>query len=165
MISTAEYVTENLSCISKGSEIILKTTSGKETFFQVRKVFPGGIDSDFSQNLWNIPGTYTPQTRAQVYRFDKKDGIFRDIFLSASDNLDHLCLEPEQIRQFVTEYSHWLHPGGIATLVLLRSKNNSDYSVAWIDETCLGLRLRRFNFSLKSVWNCAFGLYVIIPES
>jgi hypothetical protein len=164
MISTTEYVTENLSCISRDHEIILKPTSGRETIIEIMQFFPGGVDSDFRQEQWNIFGIFSPQTKVKVFRFDKKDGMFRDIFLSTDDNLDHLCLSPGQIKQFVTEYSQWLHPGGIATLVLLKNKNSRDHSVGWIDETCFGLRLRRFDFSLKSVWNCAFGLYAIVPE-
>lgn len=137
------------------SGLVIPATFGTRTFAQATDIFPGGI---YGKNC-NIIGEARPETPIVVHELNE-NGTLQQIFGGQGVSFDQLCLEPEQIIQFVIKYSEHLHPQGYATFFLLPG-SSLVASVYWDDDRGLGVYV--YHFSCDFVWRAGSRHRVVLP--
>lgn len=150
-----------LKLLSGGENLILDACDGKITIAQARNIF-SWIDPDFKN--WNTdnPGSATEKTPVIVYEM-RKDATFSQMFGSFEQNLSNLCLEQDQILNFVQKYRNWLRKDGYATFFLFKANNN--FFVAYVSVFSDGkLRVSVYGFEYSYVWDADYGRCLVVPQ-
>lgn len=166
----SEAVTSCLRLISGGKKIIIRETSGQRLISQAKKVFPGWIDSDFTNWGCDVPGEARPETPVEVFEMTA-DADFRTMFGSFDCELDNLALTQNQIIAFVEDNEGWLHPDGWATFFLfgVRKKDNEgkeykEFFVASVGRSAARLGVFVDRFVRGDVWSACRRCRVVVPQ-
>ncbi len=157
----AERVSGYFRLISCGKTITLEPTDGDETISKAKKLFNAWIDPDFQNYGTNVRGQKTEKTNVEVYELIK-DGDYRKIFGSLSEDPKTLCFTQSQIIQFVKNYREWLHPNHW-TFVLFEAKGElfvAEVSL-YLDGT-LWVDVDRF--SDECVWSAEYRHRIVVPQ-
>jgi hypothetical protein len=149
-IDTVEAPPETPYLKQLTSNLLLPSNNGRQNIATAGKVFPVGIDSDFTHWGLNKPSTPTPAARTAVYEM-QKSGTFNTLFTSLSSDVKKLCLTQAQIVQFCTSHTEWLRTDGYGTFFLF--EENGECFVASVRILGGGLFVDVNRFERGSVWN------------
>lgn len=157
----AENVSGCLKLISGAETITIKPTDGKETIAKAGSLFNGWLDPDFRNWGLDAKGNPTKEMNVQVHELIK-DGDYRKIFGSLSDDPKKLCFTQPQIIQFVKNHRKWLSTD-FWTLFLFET--NGELFVAHVHLASDGaLLVDVHRFSCDVVWVAGHRLRVVVPQ-
>jgi hypothetical protein len=140
---------ENIYLRPLASGLLLPANNGQQHIDTSVKIFPVGIDSDFTRWGLNTPSTPTPAARTAVWEM-QKDGTFTTLFSSLSSDVKKLCLTQAQIVHFCTIHKEWLRTDGYATFFLFEEGGKLFVARVWVYGGGLKVDVRRFGYGL--VW-------------
>lgn len=151
---------------------ILGATTGQRTLAKMKKLFTGGLDSDFTNWGTDVEGTATTDTPFEVYELTK-DGSFKEIFGGFGiKDLKGLCWSQDQIIKFAEDHSDKLHPQGWATFFLFCVKfdegTENEREVFFVADVRrdvvgrLGASVR--HLPLDGVWYAELRYRFVIPQ-
>lgn len=128
-----------------GAEVLsLGACGGNRNLANASDVFDGNIDPDFTNWGLNVPGIATPAMFAQVHEH-AKDGTFRDLFTSLSDDLDRVAMKSQhQIVRFCQEHYTWLGQDGHPILFLFKERGEFFVACVYVRSGGLDVRVDRF---------------------
>lgn len=157
----AESIRGCLKLISGAETLTLDPTDGKKTIARAGDLF-FYLDGDFKAYGCDVPGKPSQGGPVQVHEM-VKDGTFAQIFGGLSDNLDSLCLEQDQIIQFVEKHRKWLRTDGYGTFFLFKVNGEGFVAGVRVDS---GGRLDAgvYRFSYDSVWRAESRPRVVVPQ-
>lgn len=149
----------------------LRPTDGKRTIAGAKKMFPGGLDGDYSRWGTDVPGKPSLEMPFEVYEL-VKDGKFAQIFDAFGAPLDSLCWEQDKILTFVEDHPELLHPEGYGTFFLFKVKfdentknEREEFFVADVYRNDDGL-LRAYvhRLSYGNVWIAEYRYRFVVPQ-
>lgn len=149
-------------------DLTIPATTGERLLSQLKDLFLGGIDEDFSNYGCNVSGEAKPETLVDVYEL-VENATFQQIFGDQDADLNQLCLTQDQIATFVENHHDYLHPKGYATFFLFKVKNEEGEeeffvaNVSW-DDVARRLGVDVCHFSSVSVWGAGIRYRVVFPQ-
>lgn len=138
--------------------LVIPVTDGTKTLAQATDVFPGGIYGESCGGSSQAQ----PKTLVNVHELIE-NATFQQMFEGQGVDLDKICLEQDQIVEFVISHPDQLHPQGYATFFLFRA--NGDFFVAhvyWCDARRLLVRVRHLAYAY--VWFAGYCYRVVLPQ-
>ena len=157
----AQVVTACAKLISGGHDIKIKKTSGKRFFSQMKKLFKGFLDQDFTSYGLDVESEERPETPVQVFELTA-NATFETIFKSFDVELDDLVLTQDQIISFVEEHKDWLHPEGWSEFFL--TKVNGQFFVVDVYRFARGLDAYVYHLSDDYVWGAGRRYRIVVPQ-
>lgn len=157
-----------LRLISQDKKVIIKACDGTQTLANAKNVFRSGIDPDFKNWGLDNSSAATVETVAEVYELIK-DANFVRMFKSFDIDLDKLCLNQNQIKDFCVENSEWLRKGGYGNFFLFRKDEKKPATpenlfVAYVGVHGDGLYVYVNRFEYDLVWNAELRRRVVLPQ-
>lgn len=151
-----------LKLISGREKLKIEALDGKETIYNAKDVFKSSIDEDFKNWGLDEPSLATLEISLDVYKM-VKDGNFKEIFTSISEDLEKLTITQAQIKKFYQNYPNWLRQDKYAATLFL-TKQGEEYFVVYVYVFFDGLHVRVLRFEDDSVWYGASCFRVVVPQ-
>ena len=142
-----------LKLISGGEKITIKALNGKEFIYDSNDVFKCYVDEDFKTWGINKPGSATTEIQVDVHEM-VKDGTFKEIFTSISNDIKKLVLTQAQIKKFCRKHAKWLRQDEYCTFFL--TKQGEEYFVVNVHVNSDGLPVNVNRFEHDYVWHGAY---------
>ena len=146
--------------ISGGETLVLDVTDGTETIAVAKDVF-AYIDPDLKNLGADEAVGPIPKTPVAVYE-QVWDATFAQMFGSAG-NPETLCFTQSQIVCFVRKHCNWLHPDGLATFFLFKSKGK--FFVADVSFSgCERIDVSVDEFTNDYIWHAGRGRRLVLKQ-
>jgi hypothetical protein len=157
-----------LNVLYENEKIVLSALNGNRTIYNSREVFLSYIDPDFENWGLNRKSKATPETEVKIYEM-VKDAIFKDMFISLSDDPDSLCLTQSQIIDFCEKHRNHLRQDGCGTFFLTKKDfekpaTEDNLFVVGVVVRSGGLNVLVFHVDRADVWNVDCRLRVVVPK-
>lgn len=157
--STDNKIEQSNPYLKTITNLKLAPTAGKRYIAKANDIFQSYIDPDFKKWNLNKPGQAKPETKLGVYELIK-NGAYKDIFTSASNDLDKICLTQDQIIEFCEKHKDLLSEN--YTFFLF--KENDEFFVARVNFDDGGLYVRVREFEYDDVWFAEYRHRVVLPQ-
>ena len=149
--------------------LALPATKGKRLLSQQKDLFPGWIDSDFTNYGCDVAGEAKPETQVDVYEL-AEDATFKQMF--EGQDINQLCLTQDQTASFVENHRGHLHPKGYATFFLFKvrmeveGEMKDQFFVAFVywDGVARKLMVYVRRFSGGRVWRASSCRRFVLPQ-
>jgi hypothetical protein len=116
LASTSSKDTTHLTYLESTT---IAPTLGNTTLAEAHDVFPGFLDPDFKRWGTDVTGIDTKESPVDIYEM-KKNGDYRTLFGSLGAELNSLCFQQGQIKEFCRTKRHLLRQDGYATFFLFK---------------------------------------------
>lgn len=154
-----------LKLISGRDKITIEALNGKEFIYDSNDVFKCYVDEDFKNWGINKPGPATTEIQVDVHEM-AKDGTFKEIFTSISNDIEKLVLTQAQIKKFCQNYPNWLRQDEYSTFFLTKQGGEyfGEYFVVDVDVFFDGLNVGVSRFENSHVWDGEYRHRVVVPQ-
>lgn len=150
-----------LKLISGGEKITIESLDGQEFISGAKDIFKSYIDEDFKTWGINKPGSATTEIQVDVHEM-VKDGTFKEIFTSISDDLEKLVMTQAQICLFCKKHLNWFRQDEYCTFFL--TKQGEEYFVVYVSVLFGGLNVSVYRFENDDVWYVECRRLVVVPQ-
>ena len=161
-ITSINNISEYLRLVSGEETLVVGPTDGKRTIAGEDNVFTGHINSDFKSWGLDVKGNPCGPTKVAVHEMIK-DGNFQQIFSGLSPDLNSLCLEQDQVLEFVKHRSQWLRTDSYATFFLYKVRGEYFVASVFFDGYSR-LRVSAHKLGFGHIWCAGFRHRVVVPQ-